>query len=98
LQARGVEVVVQLHQARQADFRRGRRLGREDHLVTWTKPLHVPGWMSRAEYEAMPARIAVRELRVRVRDRTKRVRDLVIVTTLVDAATSRADELRGLFR
>ncbi|MBV8382165.1 MAG: IS4 family transposase [Planctomycetaceae bacterium] len=98
LQARGVEVVVRLHQARQADFRRGRRLGREDHLVTWTKPLHVPGWMSRAEYEAMPARIAVRELRVRVRDRSKRVRDLVIVTTLVDAATYRADELRGLFR
>jgi hypothetical protein len=98
LQARGVEIVVRLHQARKTDFRRGRRLGREDHLVTWTKPLHVSGWMSRAESEAMPARIAVRELRVRVRDRTKRVRDLVLVTTLVDAATYRADELRGLFR
>lgn len=49
LQARGVAVVVLLHQAREADFRRGRRLGREDHLVTWMKPSHVPGWMSRAE-------------------------------------------------
>ena len=57
LQARGVDVVVRLHQARTADFRRGRRLGREDHLVTWTKPAHVPDWMSRAEYDAMPARI-----------------------------------------
>jgi Transposase DDE domain len=98
LQARGVDVVVRLHQARRADFRRGRRLGRGDHLVTWAKPLHVPGWMSRAEYDAMPARIAVRELRVRVRDRTKRVRDLVIVTTLVDAASYRAEELGGLYR
>jgi hypothetical protein len=98
LQARGVDVVLRLHQARVADFRRGRRLGREDHVVTWTKPAHVPDWMSRAEYEAMPAQLTVRELRVRVRDRTKRVRDLVIVTTLVDRATYPAAELGGLFR
>jgi hypothetical protein len=41
--------------------------------------------MSRDEYRAMPARITVRELRVRVKDKTKRVRNLVIVTTLVDS-------------
>jgi Transposase DDE domain len=98
LQARGVDMVVRLHQARKADFRRGRRLGREDHLVTWTKPAHVPDWMSRPEYDAMPARITVRELRVRVKDKTKRVRDLVIVTTLVDAEIYKAVELGGLFR
>ncbi len=98
LQARGVDVVVRLHQARKADFRRGRRLGREDHLVTWTKPAHVPDWMSRHEYDAMPARITVRELRVRVKDKTKRVRDLVIVTTLVDAKIYQAAELGCLFR
>lgn len=98
LQARGVDVVLRLHQARTADFRRGRRLGREDHVVTWTKPVHIPDWMSRAAYEAMPAQLTVRELRVRVRDRTKRVRDLVIVTTLADQATSPADELGELFR
>jgi Transposase DDE domain len=98
LQARGVDVVLRLHQARTADFRRGRRLGREDHVVTWTKPVHVPDWMSRAEYDAMPAKLTVRELRIRVQDRTKRVRDLVVVTTLTDATISRADELRGLFR
>jgi hypothetical protein len=98
LQARGVDVVLRLHQARTADFRRGRRLGREDHLVSWSKPVHVPAWMSRAEYDAMPARITVRELRVRVRDRTKRVRDLVLVTTLADRATYPAGELGSLFR
>ena len=98
LTARGVDVVLRLHQARVADFRRGSRLGREDHLVTWTKPAHVPGWMSRAEYEAMPAQLTVREFRVRVRDRTKRVRELVIVTTLADQASYPAHELGGLFR
>jgi hypothetical protein len=53
-QARGVDVVVRLHQCRTADFRRGRRLGREDHLVTWIKPQQGPDGMSRAEYGAMP--------------------------------------------
>jgi Transposase DDE domain len=98
LRARGVDVVVRLHQCRKADFRRGRRLGREDHIATWTRPQQVPDWMDRAEYEAMPARITVRELRVRVRDKTKRVRNLVIVTTLVDEKIYKATELGGLFR
>ena len=98
LLARGVDVVVRLHQRRTADFRRGRRLGREDHLVTWPKPQQVPDWMSRAEYDAMPAELTVREFRVRVKDKTKRVRNLVIVTTLVDAKEYRAKELGDLFR
>ena len=96
--ARGADVVVRLHQCRSADFRRGRRLGRDDHLVIWAKPEQVPDWMARADYDAMPARITIRELRVRVTDKTKRVRSLVIVTTLLDARAYPAGELGGLFR
>jgi hypothetical protein len=54
--------------------------------------------MSRAEYEAMPARQTLRELRVRVKDKAKRGRHLVIVTTLLDAAIYPATELGGLLR
>src|SRR3954452_24120095 len=98
LKRRGVDVVVRLHQRRKADFRRGRRLGRGDHLVTWTKPAQVPAWMTRVEYEAMPGELSVREIRVRVTDKTKRVRTLIIVTTLADARVYRADGVRGLYR
>lgn len=98
LRARGVDVVVRLHQCRTADFRRGRRLGPQDHLVTWAKPKQVPDWMDRAEYDAMPDRIEIRELRVRVADKAKRVRSLVVVTTLLDAKTCRAKDLGGLYR
>jgi len=98
LRARGVDVVVRLHQCRAADFRRGRRLGRDDHIVIWTKPKRVPDWMSRAEYDAMPDRLTIRETRVRVTDKTKRVRRLVIVTTLLEARTYPGKELGGLFR
>jgi hypothetical protein len=98
LLARGVDVVVRLHQCRSADFRRGRRLGREDHLVTWTRPKQVPDWMARVEYDTMPARITIRELRLRVADKTKRVRSLVIVTTLLDAKLDPPRDLGDLFR
>jgi hypothetical protein len=98
LQARGIDVVVRLHQCRSADFRRGRRLGRQDHLVVWTKPQQAPDWMTRAEYDAMPGQLTIREFRVRVADKTKRVRSLVVVTTLLDAKTYRAKALGDLYR
>ncbi len=41
---RGVDVVFRLHQRRDYDFRRGRRLGRGDHVVAWAKPQR-PDWM-----------------------------------------------------
>src|SRR5262249_7714442 len=41
---RKIDVVMRLHQRRQVDFQRGQRLGREDHVVTWTKPIR-PDWM-----------------------------------------------------
>jgi hypothetical protein len=98
LQRRGVDVVLRMHQCRSADFRRGRRLGKGDHLVTWPKPARRPAWMSAAEYAAMPAELSVREIRVRVADVTKRVRTMVIVTTLTDAKVYRAAGVRDLYR
>jgi putative transposase len=98
LLARGVDVVVRLHQRRRADFRCGDRLGRGDPAVLGRKPEQVPDWMSREDYEAMPDRLAIRELRVHVKDKTKRVRRLVIATTLLDPRTYPAQELGGPFR
>ncbi len=46
----------------------------------------------------MPAELTIREFRVRVQDKTKRVRKLVVVTTLTDAADYPAKELGSLFR
>jgi hypothetical protein len=93
----GVDVVFRLHQTRKADFRRGRRLGPGDHIVTWPKSQR-PDWMSPADYAAMPKELRLREIRVRIKDRTKRTRELVIVTTLLDATKYSASALRDLFR
>lgn len=94
---RGAHLVSRLHQGRHADFRTGRRLGREDHLVVWAKPQR-PQWMDAASYAALPASLAVRELRVRVRPAGFRVRVLVVVTTLLDAHEMPAEDVALLYR
>ena len=38
LQRRGVDCVVRFTSHRTADFRRGMRLGKDDHIVKWMKP------------------------------------------------------------
>lgn len=64
LQARGVDGVFEQHGARRrsTDFRRGKRLGTRDHLVTLEKPRCKPDWMSQTEYEDAPETLTVREL------------------------------------
>ena len=79
-----VDVVFRMHQTRKADFLRGRWLRSGHHIVTWPKSPR-PDWMSPAEYAAMPAELRLREIRVRIKECTKRTRELVIVTTLFDA-------------
>src|SRR4051812_20183816 len=66
LRAAGVEVVMRQHGGRKTDFRRGTRLGREDHLVRWQRGRIRRPWMSRAEFRQLPRELVLRELRVRV--------------------------------
>jgi len=83
LHARGVDVVFPLHQLRTCDFRRGTRLGFEDHTVIWPKPQR-PKWMNRDAYESLPSDLVIRELRVHSEDPTTRADHITLVTTLTD--------------
>ena len=77
---RGVDVVTRINKAlRKADFRKGQRLGKDDHLVQWKKPF-IRG-AGRAAQLGMPRYITVRETRVRIDQPGFRTRTMVIVTT-----------------
>jgi hypothetical protein len=97
LRQRGVDVVIRKHHSRATDFRRGARLGPDDHLVCWPKPPR-PEWMTRAQYAALPDELVLRELRVRIAQRGFRPRQLVMVTTLADVQEFAADEIAALYR
>jgi Transposase DDE domain len=98
LRERGVELVSRLNKAhRQADFRRGRRLGAEDHIVRWAKPTSIRS-LDREAYHALPESITVRETRIRVPQPGFRTRSIVVVTTLLDPKQATKGDLAELYR
>jgi hypothetical protein len=94
----GVDVVMRQAANRRTDFRRGTRLGREDHLVQWHRHRNRPKWMSREEFAALPRMLPMRELRVRVDQPGFRTRSFVVVTSLLDAVAYPRKELEELYR
>ena len=99
LKARGVDTVFRLHQARSKDMRRGKKLGPDDRLQTWSKPLQRPKhspWKKR-DWSRLPAQIEVRIVRVRIEKKGFRTRCLWIATTLSDAKIYPADKLAELY-
>jgi hypothetical protein len=88
LQARRVDVLFEQNGARATDFRRGERLGVRDHLACWEKPKARPQWMARADYDAFPEKLIVREVSVAGR---------VLVTTMLDPRRVCKRELGKLY-
>jgi len=94
---RGVDCVCRLSSHRQADFRRGRRLGKGDHVVVWPKPPR-PRTIDREAYALLPESLTVRECRVHVEQPGFRVTTLIIATTLLDAGAFAESDLARLYR
>jgi hypothetical protein len=97
LQARGVDSVMRLHQRRRVDFRRGKRLGKEDILLDWTKPAQRPETLSVEEFKALPTTLTVRLIRLTPQIKGFRVRTIILVTTLLDPIAFPAQALGELY-
>jgi hypothetical protein len=98
LLGRGVDLLTRLHQSRKTDFRRGRRLGKGDHLVEWLRPTRCPPWMPKAVFARLPAVLTLREVKVRVAQPGFRTKNLIVVTSLLDADSYPAVELAEAYR
>ena len=98
LKRRGIDSVSRLNKAvRTADFRRGKRLGKDDHIVRWQKPSSIRH-LDWATYKELPACLEVRETRVRVEQPGFRTKVLVVVTTLLDPEATTKEDLAELYR
>jgi putative transposase len=93
---RGVDVCARLHQRRRADFRRGRRLGPDDHQILWTKPPR-PDWMDETTYAQIPEMLTLREMRYCIAMPGRRVQVLTVVTTLLDAEKYSRQDIAELY-
>ena len=98
LKQRGVDSVSRLNKAtRKADFRRGKRLGKEDHIVRWRKPSSIRSvdWKT---YKSLPEYLTIRETRIRVEQPGFRTKSIIVVTTLLDPEQTTKEDLAFLYR
>lgn len=98
LKQRGIEAVFRKHGTRRCDFRRGTWLGTKDHVVTWSKPAFGSARFDRQAYDQLPERLVIRELAFDVHQPGFRSKQIVLVTTLLDAEVYPAEELAALYR
>ena len=96
LQQRGVDSVSQLQAMRKADFRKGKRLGKEDHVVHWKRPM-IRSLSWRAQ-QMLPEYLTVRECRIRIEKAGFQTQSIIVVTTLLDSEEFTKEEIGELYR
>jgi hypothetical protein len=74
-----------------------KRLGWHDQIVEYVKPYFIPDWMTDNEFHALPNLLRVRELRYQVRQRGFRVKEITLVTTLLDPDLYPAEAIAELY-
>lgn len=97
LKQRGIDTVTRVHHCRRVDFRRGKRFGKDDHLVEWRRPGRIRSidWQT---LKLLPERLTIRETRVRIQQPGFRCRSMVVVSTLLDAKAVSGSDLAELYR
>jgi IS4 transposase len=93
----GVDSVIRLHPARRVDFRRGKRLAKNDFLLPWKKPRRPTAAWSSEDFAALPESLTLRHLRLKVSAKGYRTRSLTLVTTLLDPETYPAEAIAELY-
>jgi hypothetical protein len=94
---RGVPSLFRLHQRRPTDLRQGRRLGKNDRLFTWRRPLQKPRWLPQSWWKKIPAELSVRVIRFTLYSPGYRPTSVTLVTTLLDPRQYPAQDIAQLY-
>jgi len=99
LLGRRAHSLFRLHQRRPADFRKGKRLGKNDRLMLWPKPWlwQRPRYLSKAVWKCIPQELTVRVVRFTLAVPGFRTQSVTLVTTLLDPQDYPAEELARLY-
>ncbi len=74
--------------AKKTDFRVGKKLAKNDHIVTYSRP-QKPKWMTTEQYEATPKTLKIRELKVKHK---------TLVTTLLQEKIHSKNDISELYQ
>jgi len=83
LMQKGIHVCFRKHQARHTDFRKGRRLGKNDHIVTWKRGTR-PNWMTKEMYRSLPEKLELREVKYVISEPGRKQSPFVVVTSMLE--------------
>jgi hypothetical protein len=97
---RGCDAVFRLHARRPKDLRRGVRLGRNDRLVSWLRPIWSarPRGMTWSQWISLPETLTLRLIRFSVDVPGFRSRSITVATTLLDPVAYPAERIAELYR
>lgn len=97
LRERGIDSITRMRVHRQVDFRRGKRLGKGDHVVQWRRPAIIRA-IDRQTLNSLPEFLTVRETQVQVEQPGFRSQSIILVTTMLNAEEVTAGDLANVFR
>ncbi len=83
---------------RNIDFRKGKRLAAKDAWFVWPRSIRPCKWLPLDQWLGLPETLTVRILRVRVRLPGIRVREITLMTTLLDPVLYPAQAIAQAYR
>jgi hypothetical protein len=89
LMDKGVDIVFGQNGVRITDFKKGLRLGANDHVVEWKRPRECLSWMSKEQHKQFPRILEIRETQVA---------DKVLVSTFLSPQDTPKDELSEVYK
>lgn len=96
---KGVFSLMPLHQARKADFRKGKKIESNQRIYTWEKPKTQTkrSNLSKEEWNALPKTMKIRIIRFWYTDKDGKQKRKHLVTTLLDHKKYGWEELVSLY-
>lgn len=97
LKNQGIDSVIRLNQSRNSDMTKGQKLGPNERLQTWIKPVKPPTGISEEEFATIPETLTVRVVEIHFAAKGFRSQSCLLVTTLLDAEIYSVESLGELY-
>jgi hypothetical protein len=97
LSSRGIDVVTRLHQGRDPDGRRGKRIGPGERLRVFTQPVQRPKSLAKRIWNKLAPELTVRLITVKVNRKGFRPGVITLMTTLLDVEKYPRPMIEGLY-